>query len=225
MSWKERRLTRNQMAWRAAQDIHDGAYVNLGIGMPVLCAAYVPEGRHVNYQSENGILGFGGPPPTGEEDFDLINASKGAITLAPGASIFHSADSFAMIRGAHLDIAMLGAFQVAPNGDLANWSTGEGGVPAVGGAMDLSAGAEAVRVLTTHVTKDDAPKLVETCTLPLTGLQVVDRIYTDLAVVDVSGGRFHLKELVPGVSSDEIQALTGAPLIMDDVKPLEAPSL
>ena len=225
MSWKDYRLTREQIAWRAAQDIHDGAYVNLGIGMPVLCAAHVPAGRHVTYQSENGILGFGGPPPEGEEDFDLINASKGAITLARGASIVHSADSFAMIRGAHLDIAILGAFQIAPNGDLANWSTGEGGVPAVGGAMDLSAGAKAVRVVTTHVAKDGAPKLVSACALPLTGLQVVDRIYTDLAVVEVSDGRFHLRELVPGVSLDEIQALTGAPLTTDDVKPLEAPPL
>lgn len=225
MSWQDHRLTRDQIAWRAAQDIHDGAYVNLGIGMPVLCAAHVPEGRHVNYQSENGILGFGGPPPEGKEDFDLINASKGAITLAPGASIVHSADSFAMIRGAHLDIAILGAFQIAPNGDLANWSTGEGGVPAVGGAMDLSAGAKAVRVVTTHVAKGDAPKLVERCTLPLTGLQVVDTIYTDLAVVEVADGQFHLREVVPGVSLDEIQSLTGAPLVMGDVKPLVAPAI
>ena len=225
MSWRDHRLTRDQIAWRAAQDIHDGAYVNLGIGMPVLCSAYVPEGRHVTYQSENGVLGFGGPPPEGEEDFDLINASKGAITLAPGASIVHSADSFAMIRGAHLDIAILGAFQIAPNGDLANWSTGEGGVPAVGGAMDLSAGAKAVRCVTTHVAKDGAPKLVEACSYPLTGLGVVDRIYTDLAVVEVRGGRFHLLETVPGVSRDDVQALTGAPLVMDDVKPLIAPRL
>lgn len=225
MTWKDHRLTRNQIAWRAAQDIGDGACVNLGIGMPVLCSAYVPEGRHVMYQSENGLLGFGGPPPEGEEDFDLINASKGAVTLLPGASIFHSADSFGMIRGPHLDIAILGAFQVAPNGDLANWSTGEGGVPAVGGAMDLAAGAKAVRALTTHVAKDGAPKLVEACTYPLTGLGVVDRVYTDLAVVEVADGRFRLLELVPGVSRDEAQALTGAPMNMDDVKPLEAPPL
>lgn len=225
MSWQDHRLTRNQIAWRAAQDIPDGAFVNLGIGMPVLCSAYVPDGRHVTYQSENGILGFGGPPPEGEEDYDLINASKGAVTLAPGASIFDSAESFAMIRGAHLDIAILGAFQVAPNGDLANWSTGEGGVPAVGGAMDLSAGAKTVRALTTHVTKDGTPKLVDACTYPLTGLGVVDRVYTDLAVVEVADGAFHLLELVPGVSVDEIQALTGAPLNAGRVRPLTAPAL
>lgn len=225
MSWQDHRLTRNQIAWRAAQDIQDGAFVNLGIGMPVLCSAYVPDGRHVTYQSENGLLGFGGPPPEGEEDYDLINASKGAVTLAPGASIFDSAESFAMIRGAHLDIAILGAFQVAPNGDLANWSTGEGGVPAVGGAMDLSAGAKTVRALTTHVTKDGTPKLVDACTYPLTGLGVVDRVYTDLAVVEIVDGAFHLRELVPGVSAEEIQALTGAPLATENVRPLVAPAL
>ena len=225
MSWQDHRLTRNQIAWRAAQDIQDGAFVNLGIGMPVLCSAYVPDGRHVTYQSENGLLGFGGPPPEGEVDYDLINASKGAVTLAPGASIFDSAQSFAMIRGAHLDIAILGAFQVAPNGDLANWSTGEGGVPAVGGAMDLSAGAKTVRALTTHVTKDGTPKLVDACTYPLTGLGVVDRVYTDLAVVEIVDGAFHLRELVPGVSSEEIQALTGAPLATENVRPLVAPAL
>ena len=225
MSWKDHRLTRNQIAWRAAQDIQDGAFVNLGIGMPVLCSAYVPDGRHVTYQSENGILGFGGPPPAEEEDYDLINASKGAVTLAPGASIFDSAESFAMIRGAHLDIAILGAFQVSPNGDLANWSTGEGGVPAVGGAMDLSAGAKTVRALTTHVTKDGTPKLVSACTYPLTGLGVVDRVYTDLAVVEIADGAFHLRELVPGVSVEEIQSRTGAPLVTDNVRPLEAPAL
>ena len=225
MSWQDHRLTRNQIAWRAAQDIQDGAFVNLGIGMPVLCSAYVPDGRHVTYQSENGLLGFGGPPPEGEEDYDLINASKGAVTLAPGASIFDSAESFAMIRGAHLDIAILGAFQVAPNGDLANWSTGADGVPAVGGAMDLSAGAKTVRVVTTHVAKDGAPKLLDACTYPLTGLRVVDRVYTDLAVVEIADGRFHLRELVSGVSLDEVQSLTGAPLLTENVKPLKAPQI
>ena len=225
MSWREHRLSRDQIAWRAAQDIPDGAFVNLGIGMPVLCSAHVPAGRHVTYQSENGVLGFGGPPPEGEEDYDLINASKGAVTLLPGASICHSADSFAMIRGAHLDIAILGAFQVAPNGDLANWSTGADGVPAVGGAMDLSAGAKTVRVVTTHVAKDGAPKLLDACTYPLTGLRVVDRVYTDLAVVEIADGRFHLRELVSGVSLDEVQSLTGAPLLTENVKPLKAPQI
>lgn len=218
-------LTRNQIAWRAAQDIHDGAYVNLGIGMPTLCSAHVPDGRRVTYQSENGLLGFGGPPPAGEEDYDLINASKNAVTLTKGASFVSQADSFAMIRGGHLDLAILGAFQIAPNGDLANWSTGEGGVPAVGGAMDLSVGAKAVRVVTTHNAKDGAPKLVEACTYPLTGAKVVDMIYSDLAVVAVADGRFRLLEVVEGLSVDALRALTGAPLEAEDVKPLAAPAL
>ncbi|MEM7523167.1 MAG: 3-oxoacid CoA-transferase subunit B [Pseudomonadota bacterium] len=218
-------LTRKQIAWRAAQDIEDGAYVNLGIGMPTLCSAYVPDGRLATYQSENGLLGFGGPPPEGEEDYDLINASKAAVTLEPGASFVQQADSFAMIRGGHLDLAILGAFQIAPNGDLANWSTGEGGVPAVGGAMDLSVGAKAVRVVTTHNARDGAPKLVATCDYPLTGVGVVDRIYSDLAVVDVAGGQFILREILPGLSVEELQARTGAPLVADDPEPLIAPDL
>lgn len=218
-------LSRSQVAWRAAQDIHDGAYVNLGIGMPTLCSAHVPAGRRVTYQSENGLLGFGAPPPAGEEDYDLINASKNAVTLTPGASFVSQADSFAMIRGGHLDLAILGAFQIAPNGDLANWSTGEGGVPAVGGAMDLSVGAKAVRVVTTHCAKDGSPKLVEACSYPLTGAGVVDMIYTDLAVVAVRDGRFHLVEVLEGLGVEGVRALTGAPLEADEVKPLTAPPL
>lgn len=208
------RLSRKQMAWRAAQDIEDGRYVNLGIGMPVLCANYVPEGRHVTWHSENGILGFGGTPPAGEEDFDLINASKQPISLLPGVAIVHHADSFAMITGGHIDVAVLGAFEVAQNGDLANWSTGPDGVPAVGGAMDLAAGAREVRVLTTHVDKKGAPKLVERCAMPLTGAGVVKRIYTDLAVIVVEPDGFVLKEIVPGLSPARLQEITGAPLIL-----------
>lgn len=223
-----RPLTRAEIAWRAAQDIPDGAYVNLGIGMPTLCAAHVPEGRRVTYQSENGILGFGGAPE--QPDYDLINASKAPISLLPGASLMHQADSFATIRGGHLDLAILGAFQIAPNGDLANWSTGEDGVPAVGGAMDLSAGAKAVRVVTTHNAKDGAAKLVDICAYPLTGAGVVDRIYTDLAVVEVvkngGGGRFVLREMVEGMEFDALQALTGATLHVEgDVGVLRAPAL
>ncbi|MEM7544884.1 MAG: 3-oxoacid CoA-transferase subunit B [Pseudomonadota bacterium] len=219
-------LSRKQMAWRAAQDIEDGFYVNLGIGMPTLCSGYVPDGRHVTYQSENGILGVGPSPAVDQEDFDLINASKAPVTLLPGASFVVQADSFAMIRGGHIDLAILGAFQIAPNGDLANWSTGDDGVPAVGGAMDLVAGAKAVRCLTTHVTKSGAPKLVASCAYPLTGLGVVSRIYTDLAVVDVSDGKFILRELVEGLSTDEISAMTDAPLLIaPDLKPLIAPAL
>ncbi|MEX2520304.1 MAG: 3-oxoacid CoA-transferase subunit B [Paracoccaceae bacterium] len=218
-------LSRKQMAWRAAQDISDGAYVNLGIGLPTLCSGYLPKGRLVTFQSENGILGFGGPPPKGEEDYDLINASKGAITILPGASIVHHGDSFAMIRGGHIDIAVLGAFEVANNGDLANWSPGPGGVPGVGGAMDLASGARAVWVVTTHVTKSGAPKLVERCALPLTGAKVVKRVYTDLAVIDVTEAGFVLRELSPEVSVDRIREMTGAPLLLEgEPAPLKAPA-
>ena len=208
MSWQK--LTNNQIAWRAAQDIENGAYVNLGIGFPELIAKYQPEGRHITYHTENGVLGFGAAPPEGEEDWDLINAGKKAITLKPGASFFHHADSFAMVRGGHLDLAVLGAYQVAQNGDLANWRVGNKGVPAVGGAMDLVHGAKRVAVMTDHVTKDGKPKLVETCTFPLTGVGCITRIYSSLAVVDVEHGRFVLREKLPGISFDELQSLTGA---------------
>lgn len=217
-------LTRKQMAWRAAQDIPDGAYVNLGIGLPTLCSGYLPAGRHVTFQSENGILGFGGPPPKGEEDYDLINASKGAITILPGASLVHHGDSFAMIRGGHIDIAVLGAFEVGVNGDLANWSPGPGGVPGVGGAMDLASGARAVWVVTTHVTKAGAPKLVERCALPLTGSGVVKRVYTDLAVIDVTEAGFVLLESLPGLSVERLREMTGAPLAVEgEPAPLKPP--
>ncbi|WP_340108506.1 3-oxoacid CoA-transferase subunit B [Pikeienuella sp. HZG-20] len=218
------RLNREQIAWRAAQDIEDGSYVNLGIGIPVLCANHLPAERHITFQSENGILGFGGRPPAGEEDYDLINASKQPISLLPGVSIVHHADSFAMIRGGHIDIAVLGAFEVAANGDLANWSTGPGGVPAVGGAMDLAAGAREVRVLTSHVDRSGAPKLVERCAKPLTGAGVVKRVYTDFAVITVEPEGFVLKEIAPGVSVARLQEMTGAPLIVKgDPAPLITP--
>lgn len=210
MSWAP--LTNAQIAWRAAQDLEDGSYVNLGIGFPVMIAQFQPPGRFVTYHTENGILGFGAAPKPGEEDWDLVNAGKTAITLRPGASIFHQADSFAIVRGGHLDLAVLGAFQVAQNGDLANWRIGAKGVPAVGGAMDLVHGAKRVAVIMDHVTKDGQPKLVEACTYPLTGVGCITQVYTSMAVVDVRGGRFVLREKLPGVSFDDLQAMTGATL-------------
>ncbi|MCC5969107.1 MAG: CoA transferase subunit B [Pararhodobacter sp.] len=220
------RLTPAQMAWRAAQDIADGAYVNLGIGLPEMVARFQPPGREVIFHTENGILGFGEAPPPGEEDWDLINAGKKAVTLKPGTAFFHHADSFAMVRGGHLDVAILGAFQVSESGDLANWSTGPKGVPAVGGAMDLVHGAKQVAVITDHTTKDGKPKLLEACTLPLTGVACVTRVYTNLAVVDIEGGRFVLREKLPALSMDELQSLTGATLhVMGAVADLNAPEV
>lgn len=209
------KLSNAQIAWRAAQDIEDGAYVNLGIGFPEMVARFRPPGREAVFHTENGILAFGEAPPAGEEDWDLVNAGKKAVTLKPGASFFHHADSFAMVRGGHLDVAILGAYQVAENGDLANWSTGPGGVPAVGGAMDLVHGARRVAVVTDHVTRDGKPKLLRRCTLPLTGVGCVTRVYTSLAVIDVVGGRFVLREKLPALSLDALQAATGAELVLD----------
>lgn len=209
------RLSNSQIAWRAAQDIADGAYVNLGIGLPERVAQYQPPGRQAIFHTENGILNFGEAPPKGAEDWDLINAGKKAVTLNPGAAFFHHADSFAMVRGGHLDVAILGAYQVAQTGDLANWSTGPRGVPAVGGAMDLVHGARRVAVLTDHVTKDGAPKLLERCTLPLTGVGCVTRVYTSLAVIDIAEGRFVLREKLATLSFDTLQSLTGARLHAD----------
>ena len=222
----EIKLSNAQIAWRAAQDIEDGAYVNLGIGFPEMVAKFQPEGREAIFHTENGVLGFGEAPAAGEEDWDLINAGKKAITLKPGSAFFHHADSFAMVRGGHLDVAILGAYQVAENGDLANWSTGRGGVPAVGGAMDLVHGAKRVAVLTDHVTKKGDPKLVACCTMPLTGVGCVTRIYTSLAVVDVEAGRFVLREKIPTISLEDLQALTGAELTTNGpVGDLIAPDL
>ncbi|SIN96282.1 3-oxoacid CoA-transferase subunit B [Vannielia litorea] len=209
------KLTSAGIAWRAAQDIPDGAYVNLGIGFPEMVAQFQPAGRHVTYHSENGILGMGPAPEEGAEDWDLINAGKKAVTLNPGAAIFHHADSFAMVRGGHIDLAVLGAYEVAETGDLANWRIGHSGTPAVGGAMDMVTGAKRVAVVTEHVTRAGAPKLVERCTNPLTGVGCVSRIYTSLAVVDVVEGRFVLREKLPGLSMEALQAVTGARLHLD----------
>jgi 3-oxoadipate CoA-transferase beta subunit len=205
--------TREQMARRVAQDIADGSYVNLGIGIPELIARFVPEGREFIYHTENGLLGMGPSPAEGDGDPELINAGKRQVTAIPGASYFHQSDSFAMIRGGHLDLCVLGALQVAQNGDLANWSTGgPDAIPAVGGAMDLVAGVKSIYVVTQHCTKTGEPKLVEACTFPLTGVGVVDRIYTDLAVIDVTPDGFRLVELAPGVDLDHVRRRTGAPL-------------
>jgi len=206
------KLSNAQIAWRAAQDIADGAYVNLGIGFPEMVARYQPPGRQAIFHTENGILNFGEAPPAGDEDWDLINAGKRAVTLNPGAAFFHHADSFAMVRGGHLDVAILGAYQVAENGDLANWRVGSKGVPAVGGAMDLVHGAKQVFVITEHVTKNGEPKLVDKCTFPLTGVECITRIYTSHAVVDVVNGHFVLREKLPTISIEGLQAITGAKL-------------
>lgn len=220
------RLTPAQMAWRAAQDIADGAYVNLGIGLPEMVARFQPPGREAIFHTENGILGFGEAPPQGQEDWDLINAGKKAVTIKPGTAFFHHADSFAMVRGGHLDVAILGAYQVAETGDLANWSTGPKGIPAVGGAMDLVHGAKQVAVITDHTTKDSKPKLLQACTLPLTGVGCVTRVYTNLAVIDIEGGRFVLREKLPALSLDELQSMTGATLHTDGaVAELNAPEV
>jgi len=209
------KLTNAQIAWRAAQDIEDRAYVNLGIGFPEMVARYQPPGRQAIFHTENGILNFGKAPPEGEEDWDLINAGKKAVTLNPGASFFHHADSFAMVRGGHLDVAILGAYEVAETGDLANWSTGPKGVPAVGGAMDLVHGAKRVAVITDHVTRDGRPKLVKACSLPLTGVGCVTRVYTSLAVIDIVAQRFVVREKLAAITLDELQGLTGAGLVVE----------
>ncbi len=207
------RWTKDQMAARVAADLPEGAVVNLGIGLPTAVANHIPREREVLLHSENGVLGMGPAPPAGQEDFDLINAGKQPVTLLPGGSFFHHADSFAMMRGGHLDICVLGAFQVAANGDLANWSTGSpDAIPAVGGAMDLATGARRTFVMMEHVTKGGEPKLVARCSYPLTGLGCVARVYTDLAVVDVTPQGFLVIDRVPGLSPEQLQALTGAPL-------------
>jgi 3-oxoadipate CoA-transferase beta subunit len=206
-------LNREEMAERVALDIPDGSYVNRGIGIPAHVAAHVPEGREFIYHTENGLLGMG-PTPKEEGDPELINAGKRRVTAIAGASFFHHADSFVMIRGGHIDLCVLGALQVAQNGDLANWSTGEpDAIPAVGGAMDLVAGVESIFVVTQHTTRNGEPKLVESCTYPLTGPGVVDRVYTDLAVIDVTSDGFRVAELSPGVDFEYVQERTGAPLL------------
>ena len=208
------RLTRDQLAARVARDIPDGAYVNLGIGLPTLIGNHLPRDREIFLHSENGMLGMGPAPAPGGEDPDLINAGKQPVTLLPGGSFFHHADSFAMMRGGHLDICVLGAFQVSVRGDLANWHTGApDAIPAVGGAMDLAIGARQVLVMMEHLTRQGQSKIVERCSYPLTALECVDRIYTDLAVIDVVPEGLRVRELVEGLSFEELQRVTGTPLI------------
>jgi 3-oxoadipate CoA-transferase, beta subunit len=208
-----RRLSRDAMAARVARDIPEGAYVNLGIGLPTLVANHLPAGREILLHSENGTLGMGPAPPPGEEDWDVINAGKQPVTLLVGGAYFHHADSFGMMRGGHLDICVLGAFQVSATGDLANWHTGApDAIPAVGGAMDLAIGAKRTFVMMEHVTKSGEPKIVERCSYPLTGIGCVARIYTDLAVIDVTPQGLRALEWVPGLEFEELCRLTAAPL-------------
>jgi 3-oxoacid CoA-transferase subunit B len=203
---------KEQMAERAAKEIAAGTIVNLGIGLPTLVADYLPEGLGVWFHSENGLLGMGPFPYEGEEDSQIINAGKQTVTIVPGGSIFDSAASFGMIRGGHVDLAILGAMQVAANGDLANWAIPGGKVMGIGGAMDLASGARRILVMTTHTTKEGEPKLVAKCDYPLTAKSCVDRIITELAVIDVADEGFRLVELAPGVAEEEVIAKTGAPL-------------
>jgi 3-oxoadipate CoA-transferase beta subunit len=207
------RYTRDQMAARVARDIPEGAYVNLGIGLPTMVANHLPKDREILLHSENGVLAMGSAPAPGAEDPDLINAGKQPVTLLPGGAYFHHADSFAMMRGGHLDFCVLGAFQVSKTGDLANWHTGAtDAIPAVGGAMDLAIGAKRVYVMMEHLTKQGQSKIVERCTYPLTGIACVNRIFTDLAVLDVTPGGLEVVEMADGLSFGELQRLTGVAL-------------
>ena len=205
--------SRDQMAQRVARDIEDGAVVNLGIGLPTLVANHLPPGREVMMHSENGVIGMGPAPKPGEEDYDLINAGKQPVTLLPGGCYFHHADSFEMMRGGHIDVCVLGAFQVSGRGDLANWHTGApGAIPAVGGAMDLAIGARQTWVMMEHTTRSGEPKIVAECSYPLTGMACVSRIYTDLAVLDITPAGVRVVERVEGLALDDLQAVTGVPL-------------
>lgn len=205
--------SKQELAQRVAQDIFDGAYVNLGIGQPTLVANYLPEGMEVVLHSENGILGMGPAPAEGAEDYDLINAGKQPVTLLPGGAFFHHADSFAMMRGGHLDISVLGAFQVSATGDLANWSTGEAGaIPAVGGAMDLAVGAKQTWVMMDLLTKKGESKVVQACSYPLTGIGCVKRIYSDLATLECTPAGLKLIDKVDGLEHAELERLLGLPV-------------
>jgi len=204
----------NEMAQKVALDIHDGAYVNLGIGIPELVASFIPEGREVIYHTENGLLGMGPVAAEGTEDPELVNAGKKYVTAIPGAAYFHHADSFSMIRGGHIDICILGAYQVSQEGDLANWSTGDpSDIPAVGGAMDLVAGVKTIFVITQHNTKSGEAKIVKKCSYPLTGKGVVSRIYSNLAIIDVKDNQLFVREMAAGVTHEYLQSVTDAPLI------------
>jgi 3-oxoadipate CoA-transferase, beta subunit len=202
-------LTREQMAWRAAQDLMEGAYVNLGIGIPTLTARHVPADREVIFHSENGVIGMGPKPKPGEEDPDLIDAGKGLATLVAGGCFVHHADAFTMIRGGHVDVSLMGAFEVSGSGDLANWTTEDPGFPpGVGGAMDLAVGAKQIRVLMEHTSKKGEPRIKNLCTLPLTAAGVVKRIYSNLAVIDVTPEGLLVREMVAGMDLPQLQALT-----------------
>ena len=222
-----RLLDRKQMAWRAAQDIADGMYVNLGLGMPMTAANYTPSGRDVFYQTENGILGIGPSPTAGTRDFDLVAPGGSYVTLREGASLFTSVDAFAMMRGGHLDLTLLGGYQVSVTGDLANWeATGSDRGPLIGGAMDLAVGAKQVWVIMDHTTREGEPRLVETCTYPLTATGTVNRIYTNMAVVDVTSAGFIAREIIEGLSLADLQAATGAPIAVGvDCSVLTAPKI
>ena len=220
-------LSRRQMAWRAAQDIADGTYVNLGIGLPTLVSDFIPQGREVVVHSENGILGMGGAPKPGEEDPDLINAGKGPTTLVPGGSYFHHNDAFLMIRGGHLDLSIMGAFEVSETGDLANWTTDDPlFAPGIGGAMDLAVGAKEVRALFEHTTKDGEPRIRRTCRYPLTAPRCVKRVYTNLAVLDITAEGVIVREMVEGLDLAGLQALTEPKLTLaNDWVRLVAPAV
>jgi 3-oxoadipate CoA-transferase beta subunit len=206
--------TREEMARHVARDISDGAVVNLGIGLPTLVANHLPPGREIMMHSENGVIGMGPAPAAGDEDYDLINAGKQPVTLLPGGCYFHHADSFAMMRGGHLDVCVLGAFQVSVGGDLANWHTGApNAIPAVGGAMDLAIGAKKTFVMMEHLTKGGESKIVAACTYPLTGIGCVSRIYTDLATIDITPQGLRVIDKVEGLAWADLQRLTGVPLI------------
>jgi 3-oxoadipate CoA-transferase, beta subunit len=221
-----KQLSRRQIAWRAAQDIRDGAYVNLGIGLPTLVSDFIPKGREVVLHSENGILGMGPAPQKGEEDPDLINAGKGLTTLLPGGAFFHHNDAFLMIRGGHLDLALLGAYEVSEEGDLANWTVEDPNTPpGVGGAMDLAAGAREIRVILEHNTKEGVSRIRKRCHYPLTAAGVVKRIYTNLAVIDVTRDGLITREMVPGLDFAGLQERTEARLTLaNDWRVLEAPA-